>query len=84
MGYHLQPGGQFKGEFVVFRKSHFDNYDFEKPRTQLELRPVRTQEVSLTERPPRFMMKAAYDAARRLLKTNLLIRSDRPVADRGR
>ena len=52
VGYHLQPGGLWKNEWEVFRKEDFEDFDFRKPRTLNELRPVRTQEVAMTTHPP--------------------------------
>merc|ERR1712127_288431 len=78
VGYHLQPGGLWKHEYEVFRKSDFEDFDFTKPRSLNELRPVRSQEFALTDRKPQFMLKAPYDVARRTLSQHTLIRLDKP------
>ena len=80
VGYHLQPGAQWKGEFVVFSREKFVDYDFEHPRTLNELRPIRTLEVKLTDAVPQFMLKPVYDNARRTLNPRVIIKqlSDDP------
>ena len=74
MGYHLQPGAAWKGEYLVFPRERFVEYDFEKPRRLTELRPVRTVEVKITDSVPQFMMKPLYDAARRTLSPQTIIK----------
>ena len=74
VGYHLQPGGEWKNEFLVFPRERFVNFDFEVPRKYSEMRPVRTQEVRLTDAVPHFMMKEAYDRARRTLSPPTFIK----------
>jgi len=69
VGYYLQPGGQWKGEFQVFPKDKFEDFDWERPRNLKELIPLRTQEVKLTDDVPQYMMKAGYDGVRRTLKS---------------
>ena len=81
VGFHLQPGGRWSKEHCVFRKRDFEQFDFTKPRTLNELRPVRTQECKITTAVPEFMLKAPYDVARRTLSQHALIRIDEPVLD---
>ncbi len=65
VGYHLQPGGEFKGEYEVFPKERFAEYDFDVPKGLNELRPVRTLEVRRTDREPEFPMRPLYKQATR-------------------
>jgi len=61
VGDYLQPGGIWKGEYQVFPKEMFEHFDWESPRNLKERVPLRTQEVSMTDPTPQFMMKAGYD-----------------------
>ena len=81
VGYHLQPGGLWKHEIMLFRKADFTDFDFTRPRSLNELRPIRSQEFALTDRVPQFMLKAAYDVARRTLFQHSLIRLDKPAVE---
>ena len=67
VGYHLQPGAEWKNEFLVFPREMFVDFGFELPRRNHDLKPVRTQELRLTDKVPQFMMKESYDIARRTL-----------------
>ena len=44
MGYYLQPGGEWKGEYLVFLMGLFDDYNFAEPRKLTKLHLVRTME----------------------------------------
>ena len=73
VGYHLQPGGLWKREYLVFPRDRFGDYDFETPRHLNNLVPARVREVKVTDAIPRFMMKEGYDRARRTLSPKTII-----------
>ncbi len=47
LGYYLQPGGQWKHEFLIFPLERFIDYEYARPRKMTELRPRRTMEAKL-------------------------------------
>jgi len=83
VGYHLQPGGLWKGEFQVSPKSKFEDFDWERPRNLKELIPIRTLEAELTDKVPQYMMKEGYDAQRRCLKNPFAVQEEAAVPAPG-
>ena len=75
VGYRLQLGALWKGEYLVFPRERFVDYDFSHPRMLNELRPIRTLEVTLTDSEPQFMMKPVYDEARRTLNPRIIVKT---------
>ena len=71
VGYYLQPGGEWKGEYLVFPLGSFDEYNYEEPRRFTELHPVRTMEAKLTELIS-FPMKPKYDLVKRTLPLTII------------
>ncbi len=71
MGYYLQPGGQWKHEFMIFPLARFVDYDYARPRNLTELRPRRTQEAKLNG-PLVFPLKEKYDIMKRTLPLTIL------------
>ena len=61
VGHYLQPGGEWKGENVVFT-----DCNFEEPQKLTELHPARTMETKLIGSIT-FPMKAKYDLVKRSL-----------------
>ena len=47
VGYYLQPGGKWKGEYLAFPMGLLDDYNDEEPRKLTELHPARTMEAKL-------------------------------------
>ena len=78
MGYYLQPGSQWKGEYLVFPLGLFEDYDFDEPRRLSELHPVRTMETKRIG-PFSFPMKEKYDIMKRTLPLTII----RPAAQLG-
>ena len=74
VGYYLQPGGEWKGYYLVFPLGSFDEYNYGEPRRLTELHPVRTMEAKLTQLTS-FPMKPKYD----LVKRTLLLTIIRPA-----
>ena len=52
VGYRLHPGGRWAKDFLVFPKSYFEDYDFNRPRNMLELVPIKTRRSRLRGRYP--------------------------------
>ena len=71
VGYYLQPGSEWKGEYLVFPLGLFDEYNYEEPRRLTELHPVRTMEAKLTELIS-FPMKPKYDLVKRTLPLTII------------
>ena len=71
VGYYLQPGGAWKGEYLVFPMGMFQDYDYEEPRRLTELHPVRTMEAKLVGNMS-FPMKAKYDLLKRTLPMTII------------
>ena len=49
-GYYLQPWGRWKGEYLIFDRECFVDYDFGKPRKLMDL--IRSREVKMTDKSP--------------------------------
>ena len=64
VGVRLHSGGSWAKDYQVFPIRYFDDYDYNKPRSLLELVPVTTQEVKLAQGEVVFPLKAAYDQYR--------------------
>ena len=71
VGYYLQPGDEWKGEYLVFRLGMFDEYNYEEPRRLTELHPLHTMEAKLTELIS-FPMKPKYDLVKRTLPLTII------------
>ena len=71
VGYYLQPGGKWKGEYLVFPLGLFDEYNYEEPRRLTELHPARTMEAKVTELIS-FPMKPKYDLVKRTLPLTVI------------
>ena len=61
VGCRLHNGGRWAKDYQVFPIRYFDNYDYSRPRTMLELVPVTTQEVKAVEGEFVFPFKETYD-----------------------
>ena len=70
VGYRLHNGGKWTHDYLVFPVRYFDDYDYGRPRTLLELTPVTTQEVHpvMEDRFYRFPCRRAYDQYRNFPK----------------
>ena len=64
VGYRLHAGGKWTHDYLVFPKSYFDDYDYNRPRNLLELIPIVTQECKLVG-DVSFPLKPRYDAFKR-------------------
>ena len=64
VGYRLHNGGKWAHDYLVFPLHYFDDYDYNRPRSLLELIPVTTQEVKMVGDLPCFSLKPRYDAFR--------------------
>ncbi len=71
LGYYLQPGGIWKGEYAIFPLERFKDYDYERPRHLNDLRPRRTMEAKLNG-PISFPLKEKYDIMKRTLPITIL------------
>ena len=79
VGCYLQPGGRWKGEFQVFLRDKFLDFDWERPRNLKELIPIRAHEVKMTDATPQYMLKASYDDVRRCLLSPMHINVDADI-----
>ena len=64
VGYSLHNGGIWSKEYQVFPLSYFEDYDYNKPRSMLNMTPIRTQECKLVGEV-KFPLKPNYDMFRR-------------------
>ena len=79
VGYRLQPGATWNREYLVFPKSYFEGYDFDRPHNLVELTPVITQECRQIGELS-FPLKSLYDSHRRCFKPVCIIRTIDEIA----
>ena len=70
LGYRLQPGGLWNGEYVVADLDDFvnSNFDWDAPGSDFRIYPHITERVDLGKRGVCFPLKPAYERANETLK----------------
>ena len=71
VGYRLHNGGKWAHDYQVFPIRYFDEYDYSRPRSLIEIIPVTTQEVKPAAGETVFPLRERYDRFRNMPTTML-------------